>query len=56
MSAKTAEDYCEAVEGQFAWFAQLCMKAATSTYCDEYGDEYGVCNEHAQTTTGSRTT
>ena len=54
MSSKEAAAYCEAVEGQFAWFSQLCMKAAISTHEDENGDKYGACPEH--TTTKEATT
>jgi hypothetical protein len=43
---KVAADYCEAIEGEFAWFSQLCMKTATATHLDEYGDEFSVCDEH----------
>ena len=46
MRVKTAEDYCEAVEGEFAWFTQLCMKTATGVHRDDTGDEFGVCDEH----------
>ena len=46
MSAKkVAEDYCEAVEGEFAWFSQLCMRAAVANVVQD-GDEYGVCADH----------
>lgn len=45
MSGKKAADYCEAVEGQFAWFSQLCMKTAVTTETHD-GDDFGVCADH----------
>ncbi len=51
--SKKAADYCEAVEGNFAWFSQLCMKMATGIAIEE-GDEYGVCDDHNPTHTPAK--
>lgn len=36
---------CEAVEAQFAWWAQQCSREAV-TIVDVDGEEFWVCAEH----------